>query len=107
MEGQSADGVIGAERVKRENSDAFRTLLSAEDDPVLRKVIAAIASEGTVTYNRLTAYIPTVTRKTIRRKVYTLRDAGIVMVSGSKPATITVANPAMELLTNDVLSYYY
>lgn len=99
------DHLIRIERLRRENPEEYMELVSACKDQYRRAVIAGVViADGEATYDDIFRYTPS-TRRTVRKHVYGFRDAGVLEVTESRPATITFASEAVEVLAKDVVSF--
>lgn len=103
---ENLDTIVRLVRVFRENPDRVAAIMAAVNTPVKVKVLKALqAQNGSATYDDLTNYISGVSRKTVKRRVWELRDADVVEVGDGKPAVISWTFPADELIVPEILSY--
>lgn len=103
----TVDHIVRIERLRRENPRIWIELASACQDQTRRGVIAALVhNDGDAPYDALMEYT-SCTRRTIQNHVYALRDAAVLDVVDGRPATVTFASDAVELLATDTLSLFY
>ena len=98
-----ADNVLRLQRVREEHPDVLAAVWKAALDPTARSVLATLIATDGATYADLAEWVPRAGKRTLKRKVATLRDAD-VLASQGRPAVHHFASPAAELLTEDVLA---
>lgn len=101
------DSLVRMERLRHENADAYLGLTAAMQDDKLRPVLIGLCQEGgTATYDDLENYT-TVSRRTLKDRVYDLADDGVLAIDDTRPAVIHYPNDAVDALAKDVVSLYY
>lgn len=101
------DALVRMERLRHENADAYLSLTAAMTDDKLRPVLIGLCQEGgTATYDALENYT-TVSRRTLKGRVYDLQDADVLAVDDTRPAVIHFPNDAVDALAKDVVTLYY
>jgi len=104
-EERSVAVVVEVERLRREHTAEFRTLMEAVESHTQRAVLASLLSESPRTYRDLSEWTKTTTR-TVKTHVSELSEAGILRVEDGRPATISFVDDDLRLLASDVLSFY-
>lgn len=97
------DTLVHLERTRRERSDAWTGLMRSLDDDVCVQVVVSILRDSPQTYASLAEQTEK-TKRTVRDRVYTLRDRNVVEVEG-RPAAISFVDDDVRLLASDVLSF--
>lgn len=87
---------------------AYRTLRESVSNETTRTLLELLVeNDGNgVTYDMVLAYVD-VTRRTVKQRVYALRDEGIVEVVDSGIALVGFTERVFLALTSDVLNDYY
>lgn len=96
--------VLELERLRRENAPEFRCLMECVGNPPRRKILAALVQNSPRTYADLSEWT-TVTERTVKTHVHTLRDESILTVEEGRPASISFLSSELRLLASDVLSF--
>lgn len=102
-EGVTADAVVKMDLIRARNPRLYREIQRASFDDVSLEVLRVlVANSGTTTYRELDLLIDVAADRTIRRRVWELRDADVVRVDG-RPANIRFTSEVAELLASDVV----
>lgn len=96
------EAVVDLERLRVERSAVWSYLLRTVGDETTRTIYVALLS-GAGTYDELTAWT-NVGRQATRKRVYDLRDANVVEITGN-PAVVRFVDEDVRLLTSDALSF--
>lgn len=102
------NAVVSVQRVRQENPTVSLAVAEAVNDPDLRPIVMAVAQGGGVTTYDDIERLTTASRRTVKRRVRTLRDKGVLDVDATaKPAAIHVPNDPTDLLIQDALSLFF
>jgi len=97
--------LIELERLRKEKyPDLYRRMFEkagSSDDIYL--ILSSLLRQEGQTYDELTENVPS-SRRTVKRRVYDLRDLNIVGVGG-RPVRVHFENDEVRLLASDVLSF--
>lgn len=103
----TADQLATVERLRHAHPERWANIVGACSDTATRGVLAGLTSEdGTATYDALSGYVPA-SRRTVRRRVYDLRDEDILRVEDGHPAVVMFVDESAAILTEDALSIFY
>jgi len=99
----SVDTLVDLERIRRERSGVWVRLNRALDDEATLQVVLSLLRREQRTYDDLSENAG-YGRQTVRKRVYDLRDAGVVEVGGN-PSVVSFVDDEVRLLASDVLSF--
>lgn len=99
----SLNTLVDLERLRRERSGEWSRLIRSLDDEATLQVVLELLRRGGRTYDELSE-ASSCGRETVRKRVYDLRDSGVVQVGGN-PAVVSFVDDEVRLLASDVLSF--
>ena len=95
--------LIELERARKNSPDLYRRLFDEVNDGTTTAILSRLLRRESRTYDDLDD-VTTVSRQTVRKRVYSLRDLGVVEVGGN-PSRVSFKNEEVRLLVVYVLSY--
>lgn len=95
--------LVELERARKNSPELYRRLFEETNDSTTTVILSRLLHREGRTYDDLDD-ATTVSRRTVRNRVYDLRDLGVVEVGGN-PSRVSFKNEEVRLLVVDVLSF--
>lgn len=96
--------LVDLERLRKSRPDTYRRLFMETSDPTTTVILSRLLRREGRTYDELTDATDK-SRKSVRNRVYTLRDLNVVEVVGN-PSAVFFVDDEIRLLVVDVLSFF-